>query len=208
MIFKSGASFNENNHERELIVNPTKQMCKPLIQFLLMFILAGSAGLVWSQQTSQSVTGQGEVELNLEFGVTGRVFAIYVEKGQKVTKGQVLAELDDAYFKALVDVARIRVERAGAENAEAERALERDMVLYDSGSVSGVELELTKISSLRHQEAYLQARAEFLKAQGLLGLSKIIAPGDGVVVEIRTGAGENIVAGSQRQASIVVIVGE
>ena len=192
-------------------MNLKKQLYGRLIQCFLTLIFTSAVGMTsaaWAQQTGQSIAGHGEVELNLEFGVSGRVAAVYVDKGQEVIKGQVLAELDDAYFKALIDVADIRLDRTDAENTEAQRALQRDVVLYDAGSLSGTELELTKISSLRHQEAYLQARAELLKAQSLMGLSKIIAPGDGVIVHIRTGVGENIVAGSQRQSSIVMVAGE
>ena len=172
-----------------------------------MFALMGLAlGLgffsTWSDLIVQKASAQSTREYLLDFGVTGRVSVIHIKEGDKVKKGQILAELEDAYFLAMIEAAQAKVDRTSAEFDEADNALQRSQVLYDEGSLSGVELERSKIHMLISQEAFLSAKALLLQAREKLALSKIIAPDDGMIEFVSIGYGENIVLEYRKQASI------
>ena len=96
------------------------------------------------------------------------------------------------------------MQRALAEFDESQRELGRNQILYEEGSLSGVELELSNISNLKSKEFHLVANADLWFAKGRLSLSTIIAPIDGVIKALNTAVGENIVSDSRQRPSIVL----
>lgn len=74
-------------------------------------------------QQPVSVAVSGSVEANVTaltaFQVGGRVLHVYVEEGQRVTKGQILADLDPADYRNAYDAAVSEAEEANAENLKA-----------------------------------------------------------------------------------------
>jgi multidrug efflux pump subunit AcrA (membrane-fusion protein) len=87
-----------------------------------------------------TVSGNGTLEpaqkVELGFGASGEVTAIRVKAGQKVTKGEVLAEVDSSSARASLAAAeaqRIEAEEAVESAAEAEEE-ESEEVAYDGGA--------------------------------------------------------------------------
>ena len=93
-----------------------------------------------------SVAVSGSVEANVTaltaFQVGGRVAHVYVEEGQPVTKGQLLADLDSTDYRNGFDAAAGQAEAASAENARAEAGLRQQ------------ELEQARIDFERTQDEY------------------------------------------------------
>lgn len=147
-------------------------------------------------------------QLNLDFGVNGRVALVHVRSGDRVSKGQLLAELDNRYYTAAVEAAEARMQRALAELDESQRALSRNQILYEEGSLSGVELEHSNIQNLKIKEFHLSAKADLWLAKEKLSLSTIIAPIDGVIKALNTAVGENIVNNFRQTPSIVLTISE
>jgi RND family efflux transporter MFP subunit len=83
--------------------------------------------------------------------VTGKVLEVFVEEGQAVTKGQVLARLDDAQI------------RAGLEVAEAQLAAARSAAAEDEARLREAELTLERRSKLMDEKVV--GRAEVDEAQ-------------------------------------------
>ena len=162
-----------------------------------------------------SVTLLGMVDslrrVNLSFRIGGRLNVFYVEPGEVVEAGQVLAELDVGFLphelakaEKQLEIARLRVEAAqGAKElalAEAQAALEMDRLSLEQSHGAGeadiARMELavtsaeTKLALLADQHdreiALYQAEAE-LKAidvemlRDRIGQAKLLAPFDGVV---------------------------
>jgi multidrug efflux pump subunit AcrA (membrane-fusion protein) len=79
-----------------------------------------------------TVSGSGNLapaqELDLNFGVAGTVKKVYVKEGDKVTKGQVLAKLDDADAQVALDQAQ-----ASLDSAQADLAAARNETVADTG---------------------------------------------------------------------------
>ena len=65
---------------------------------------------VEKRDMSQNVEASGTVNpvhsINIGSQVSGRIYKIYADYNSKVTKGQVLAEIDPSLFQASVDKAR------------------------------------------------------------------------------------------------------
>jgi multidrug efflux pump subunit AcrA (membrane-fusion protein) len=99
-----------------------------------------------------SVAASGAVEANVTaqgaFQIAGRVSRVYVEEGQAVTKGQVLAELDAADYRNAFDAAQAQ---ADAAHATAQKAQD---------GPRSQELEQARIDFDRWQDEY--TRMKFL----------------------------------------------
>jgi len=89
-------------------------------------------------QQPVTVAASGAVEANVTaqgaFQIAGRVARVYVEEGQAVTKGQVLAELDATDYRNGYDAARGQADAAQAVNNKAQegpRAQELEQARID-----------------------------------------------------------------------------
>ncbi|MCW2981895.1 MAG: hypothetical protein JWO14_3622 [Solirubrobacterales bacterium] len=97
-----------------------------------------------------TVSGNGTLEpaqkVELSFGASGEVTKIYVKAGQKVTKGQVLAEVDSSSARASLasaEAALLEAEEAVETAAEAEEG-ETEEAAYEGGSATTEFVALTE----------------------------------------------------------------
>jgi multidrug efflux pump subunit AcrA (membrane-fusion protein) len=87
-----------------------------------------------------TVSGNGTLEpaqkVELGFGASGEVTAIRVKAGQKVTKGEVLAEVDSSSSRASLASAEAQLIEAeeAVESAEEAEAAESEEVAYEGGA--------------------------------------------------------------------------
>jgi HlyD family secretion protein len=156
------------------------------------------------------------------FGVDPRDKNKTIDYGSPVADGTVLAQLDDALFRARVDQARAALlqAEAGLQQAEAdmqtmqskfrqsERDWERGKKLGPAGAVSGLDYDTirsnyeTGKASLSQGEAGIarakaniaQARAALAEAETNLGYTTIKSPVKGVIVDRRVNVGQTVVA--------------
>ncbi|CAH2600727.1 Efflux RND transporter periplasmic adaptor subunit [Rhodovastum atsumiense] len=135
---------------------------------------------------ARTVSGDGSVVAWQELVVgteTGglRVSEVAVEEGDKVTRGQVLARLDDAVPAAQAAQAEAAVTEAEAVLQLARIDLNRSVELTRSDSVSRQTLDQRQ-SAARQAEARLaSARARRDEAVARLDQTRIRAPADGVI---------------------------
>jgi multidrug efflux pump subunit AcrA (membrane-fusion protein) len=103
-------------------------------------------------QQPVSVAASGAVEANVTaqgaFQIAGRVSRVYVEEGQAVTKGQLLAELDAADYRNAFDAAQAQADAAHATSQKAQ------------DGPRSQELEQARIDFDRWQDEY--TRMKFL----------------------------------------------
>ena len=120
---------------------------------------------------------------HLGVGVSGEVRTAPAERGTRVEKNTVLLTLQDAHLQAALKAAQSALELADARFAEADRAHERDLELYDEGSLSLSELEASENNhrQLMHVQD-LRAR-ELAEQEHFIQLSRILAPEAGVVLD-------------------------
>mgnify|MGYP000075012786 CR=1 FL=1 len=86
----------------------------------------------------------------LSFGVTGTVTEVLVEKGNNVTKGQVLARLDSQSLESSIEMAELQVKIAQEQVKTARAQYEIALINLDEGGSLPSESEETLAVSYTH----------------------------------------------------------
>jgi multidrug efflux system membrane fusion protein len=113
--------------------------------------------------------------------VTGQIVSVDFRQGQEVHKGDVLARIDPATFKANLDQADAKKGEDQAQLIDAEKDLQRftTLVKKDFETQQNVDLQQAKVDQLK---ATLDADQGAIEAsQTQLNYATIVAPIDGVV---------------------------
>jgi macrolide-specific efflux system membrane fusion protein len=150
--------------------------------------------------------------------VNGQLQKLYVKQGDRVTRGQLLAEIDPTLQQNA-----LRKSEAALQSAEAQKQvtqatlkqyqqeLKRQLKLDRDGSGVKSDLEKaqaqfqTQVAQLKVNEAQIvQAQMELETARANLGFTRIVAPIDGEVLGIVTKEGQTIVS-SQTVPTILVL---
>jgi RND family efflux transporter MFP subunit len=142
----------------------------------------------------------------VEFGlpVSGVVASVGAEPGARVTKGQLLVALDETPFQAAVEQARGALARASADRDEAVRDHKTMKEIYDRQLASTVELDNARLTVQRTEGALAQARATLKQAQLDLARSRITAPFDAVVLDMRVHVGSVVVSTVESRPVVVL----
>ena len=149
------------------------------------------------------------VEVGAE--VTGRVTAVHVDINDRVTKDQILVEIDTEQLKARVEESQAQLQSAQAsqrnssatvKEAEAKAARTREM--HKRGLVSDQELEAAEAALDRAKAAVSSAAAQttvamagLKSARTSLGKAIIRSPIDGIVLARSVEPGQTVTAGFQ-----------
>ncbi|MBM6550952.1 efflux RND transporter periplasmic adaptor subunit [Marinomonas ostreistagni] len=154
-----------------------------------------------------SVAGTGTLEpsnyVDVGAQVSGQIETLYVEEGDEVQQGQLLAEIDATVFEIDVNRSQASLENQKAQLAQLEAQLElsntrieRDRRLHQRGAVSDDALQSaeTDIVILKARIAAIEAQIKASQAAldgdvATLSYSRIYAPIDGTVssIEVRVG---------------------
>jgi HlyD family secretion protein len=126
-------------------------------------------------------------------GEGGRVAAIYVEAGDHVKRGQVLARLDVSVLEPQVANLRAALELAHAEADLAAAEYRRAVAVGASGALSAEETERRRSNSVTAAAKVKVAAAQLAEAQARLARAEVRAPADGLIltrsIEVGQGAG-------------------
>ena len=115
--------------------------------------------------------------------VDGRIEKVFVKEGDRVTKGQVLATLEQVDIDAEVLKARSEYVEAKTNLRKAARDLERYEKLYQAGAVSEQTVDDYRFA---HENADAQLNAALGNLRGKessLSGTNIVAPADGIIAK-------------------------
>ena len=136
--------------------------------------------------------------------VSGTVQKLYVDFNDRVTKGQILMELDGELLKATERQSAASVLSAKASLDLARADYTRMSTLYKKEYVSRQELDQS-LQVLRSAEASLQqAEAQNLRDRTNVGFTKILSPVDGVVIDRDVDEGQTVAASYQTPTLIQI----
>jgi RND family efflux transporter MFP subunit len=128
---------------------------------------------------------------------SGRLIRVAVQEGQKVRKGELLAELESDELRAAADESRARVREAEAEVHLSELNLARRRELAEEKIVSVNDLDQAT-RDLDIAKARLETvRATLARQQAQLDKTRILAPIDGTVVARHVDGGQTIDSGAK-----------
>lgn len=147
-----------------------------------------------------------EVQLSAE--VIGKVAAVQVKEGDKVTRGQILLKLDPTVYLAEVAQqeasrrnAAITIERAQINLANQQRSLERTGQLYKAKYIdiskyddAVHQVDVAKVDLRASRETLEQANAMLSQSREHLAKTEVRAPIDGTVTAVPIKIGETAVA--------------
>ena len=121
-------------------------------------------------------------EVNVGFKTPGQISRIYVKEGDRVRKGQLIAQLDDADYKLGVEAAQIQFDQLRRETERLGR-------LHESKSLSGNDYDKA-LAGLKQVEVQLQTN------RNKLGYTRLYAPASGVVQSVNFDPAEMVDAGT------------
>ncbi len=169
----------------------------------------GRGEIVASVETSGSL--QPDVQVQVGSQVSGRMARVLVDFNARVTRGQLLAEIDATPFRAAVAQARAAVLSAQAQLQRAQvnvRIAETNLAratdlrarglnaIADVDSTRGArDLSLADVAAARAEIA--RARASLSSAETNLTFTRITAPIDGVVIQRSIDEGQTVAASFQ-----------
>jgi HlyD family secretion protein len=189
---------------------------EPVVRYATQAVERGN--LVVEVSATGTLQPLTQVEISSE--LSGVVRSVTVEENQRVTQGQVLAELDTTRTAAQVEraeanvkAAAARVTDAGVTLKETEQAYQRAEQLAGRGMVANQALETAEAardraaSAVETAEANLAvAEADLKLQQAELSKSTIHAPIDGIVLTRSVNPGQTVAA--SMQAPVLFVIAE
>lgn len=122
----------------------------------------------------------------------GRVAAVYVDEGSRVSRGQTLLAMETDYARLAIQGAEADLARAQAAEAEARREVERKKGLLATESIPQATFDRSQAVLDQAVAAQRSAEVALATAKQRLADSVIRSPMTGVVSERRTDVGEHL----------------
>ena len=165
---------------------------------------------------------QPRTEVKISANVSGEIVSMPVVEGQRVTKGDLLIQIDARTYEAQLRSSEAGYEAAKANLAyeqasarEAELTYNRIKALFDKNLASQQEFDAaetryhTATASFESAQARLeQAKASVDQARESLGYTKITAPIDGYITNLPTEIGEIVMGSLNYQASVIMVISD
>jgi RND family efflux transporter MFP subunit len=133
-------------------------------------------------------------EVRVGSRISGVVRRLYVQIGDAVVRGQLLASLDDRDLVARRDEAAAVLRQATADRRFASDDLRRKTALHETGGISPSDLEGAQRADAVAEAQVARARANLAFASTQVEYARIVAPIDGVVASVSTQEGETVAA--------------
>jgi len=150
--------------------------------------------------TTVSIIGTIAARYDMPIGVegeAGRVAAIYVEAGDHVKRGQVLARLNVSVLEPQVANLEAALEQARAEADLAEAEYRRAQAVGASGALSAEETQRRKSATLTAAAKVKVAAAQLAEAQARLARAVVRAPADGIILTRNVEVGQTATPGGE-----------
>lgn len=150
--------------------------------------------------TLVSIVGTIAARYDMPIGVEGdggRVAAIYVEAGDHVKRGQVLARLNVSVLQPQVGSLSAALEQSRAEEALAEAEYKRAEKVGASGALSTEETERRRSTALTAAAKVKVAAAQLTEARARLARTDVRAPADGLILTRSIEVGQTAMPGNE-----------
>lgn len=132
-----------------------------------------------------SIIGTIAARYDMPIGVEGdggRVTAVYVEAGDHVKQGQVLAHLNNSVLEPQVTNLEAALDQARAEAELAEAEYQRARAVGSSGALSAEETQRRKSSAVTAASHVKVAAAQLEEAKARLARADVRAPANGIIL--------------------------
>jgi HlyD family secretion protein len=147
-----------------------------------------------------SIIGTIAARYDMPIGVEGdggRVTAVYVEAGDHVKQGQVLAHLNNSVLEPQVTNLEAALDQARAEADLAQAEYQRAQAVGSSGALSAEETQRRKSSAVTAASHVKVAAAQLEEAKARLARADVRAPADGIILTRSVEVGQTAMAGGE-----------
>jgi HlyD family secretion protein len=149
----------------------------------------------------QTVTATGTVNavttVLVGTQVSGTIKTLYVDFNSRVTKGQLIAQIDPEMFEAQVAQAKANLEKADATFRDAERTFKRNRELFSKNLIPRSDLDTAETNFDSARAQIEQAKAALKVADTNLRYTRILSPVDGIVISRNVDVGQTVAASFQ-----------
>lgn len=142
---------------------------------------------------SGTLTADRDARIRAEVG--GAVLQVYVDAGERVSEGTLLARIDDSAVRDAAISARSGVTQATVAAQQAEKELQRARSLVAAGAIAERDVESAERGNLSAQAVLADARARLSSAEKNLRNTQVRAPFAGVVAEKSVSPGDILAPG-------------
>ena len=137
-------------------------------------------------------SAQTEKTINLSFRNTGIVTQLNMRLGQRVQKGQLLAQLDNIQSRLAYEQALTQVNSSESQMNTMKLNLNRVRSLYEKGSASLSDFENAKNGFKSAQQAYKASKRGLDIQAEQIKFGYIYAPASGIIASVDTEVDENV----------------
>jgi len=143
-----------------------------------------------------TISARYDMPIGVE-GDAGRISAIYVEAGDHVKRGQVLARLNVTVLQPQVTNLEAALEQSKAEADLADAEYKRALAVGASGALSVEETQRRKSSAVTAAAKVKVAAAMLAESQAKLARAEVRAPADGIILTRNVEVGQIASAGGE-----------
>jgi HlyD family secretion protein len=143
--------------------------------------------------TAVTFTGTIAARYDMPIGIdgdAGRIVAVKAEAGDRVKKGQVLAQLDTSVLEPQVNRLAASLEQARAQAALSAAEYRRAKGVEQAGALSAEDIEKRRAAAVTDDASVKVAAAMLAEAQARLARTSVIAPTDGIVLTRKVEVGQ------------------
>ena len=143
-------------------------------------------------------TGAISARYDMPIGVdgdAGRVTAIYVEAGDHVKRGQVLAKLDESILIPQVNRLAASLEQARAQAGLSAAEYRRAQAVAPAGALSAEDVEKRHATAVTDEANVKVVAAQLAEYQARLNRTRVVAPVDGTILVRNAEVGQIASAG-------------
>jgi HlyD family secretion protein len=156
---------------------------------LISVIVPGQQAVTSSVSFTGAIAARYDMPIANE-GDTGRIVGVYVEAGDHVKRGQLLAKIDDSVIVQQVNRLAASLEQARAQAALSAAEYRRAQGVAAAGALSAEDIEKRRATSVTDAANVKVVAAQLAEAQARLGRTRITAPVDGTVLTRRAEVGQ------------------
>lgn len=165
---------------------------EPVRAVKLMTVQIGQMG----SQADFAGEVRARTELRLGFRVAGKLLRRQAEVGQRVKRGDVLAQLDPQDLRLATDAAQAQLTAATTNRDLAANELQRARSLKAQNFISGVEVDRRQATLDAAEAQVAQVRAQLKAQTNQSGYSDLVASMAGTVTAVEADAGQVVSVGT------------
>jgi multidrug resistance efflux pump len=178
---------------------------KYAITLVVVALALAAAYVLYHRYSVRPWTRDAQVRANI-VGIAPRVYGpivqIPIKDNQPVKKGDLLFEIDPATYRAAVENASAKLQQAAAQALQAQQNLAREEELYKTKVVDKQTYQNAQDEYDSARANVAAAKAQLETAELNLRYTKVYAPVDGYLTNVKTSAGTYVNAGEELLALV------